>query len=103
MQALDSFISPILVFEGDIPIPAIPILAQSPSVESRSDMSDGASVGASKNQAGKRKATATLTTQKRAKKTAGKSANGIKINEPAPKASLALTPFSNSRKKIPIR
>jgi hypothetical protein len=61
MQALDSFISPIPGFEGDIPIPAIPILAQPPGDESTSDSSAGVSASALKTWAGKRKATANPT------------------------------------------
>jgi hypothetical protein len=72
MQTLDNFISPIPDFEGDIPILAIPVSAQPPSSEAESDPSTGASVNASRTQAGKRKATANLTPQKKAKKAAGK-------------------------------
>jgi hypothetical protein len=43
MQALDNFISPIPGFKGDIPIPAIPVSAQSPSDELASDPSVKAS------------------------------------------------------------
>jgi hypothetical protein len=56
MQALDSFNSPILGFEGDIPFLAIPVSTWSPSGESVSDPSVGASAGASKTRASKRKA-----------------------------------------------
>jgi hypothetical protein len=97
MQDLDSYIFPIPGFEGDIPIPAILVLARSPSGELASDPS----AGASKTQAGKRKATATPTPQKKAKKATGKSLSGIKINEPAPKASPALNPLMDSRQKNP--
>jgi hypothetical protein len=102
MQALDSFISPIPRFEGDIPIPAFPVSARSPSGELASDSSAGASVGALKTRAWKRKTTINLTPQKKAKKTTGNSTNGIKINEPAPKASPVLTPPLGSQKKILI-
>jgi hypothetical protein len=66
MQALDSFISPIPNFEGDIPILAIPVSAQSPSGEADSNPSTEASVGTPLAWAGKRKATASLTPQKKA-------------------------------------
>jgi hypothetical protein len=95
MQALDSFISPIPGFEGDISIPAIPISTRSPSGEPTNDSSVGASARASKTQTGKRKEAANATPQKKTKKTVGKSSSGIKINEPAPKASPALTPPSD--------
>jgi hypothetical protein len=62
MQALDSFISPIPRFDGDIPIPAIPVLAQPPSDESTSDPSIGASASALKTGVGKCKAIANPTT-----------------------------------------
>jgi hypothetical protein len=48
MQALDSLISSILRFEGDIPIPANLISARTPSGESASEPSARASAGASK-------------------------------------------------------
>jgi hypothetical protein len=89
MQALDSFISPIPRFEGDIPIPAMPISARPPSGESANDPSARASAGASKTHAGKRNAFANPIPHKKAKKAMGKSTGGIKINKPATKASLA--------------
>jgi hypothetical protein len=99
MQALDSFISSIPSFDVDIPISAILISARPPGDESTSDPS--ASVGASalKTWAGKQKANANLTSQKRARKTIGKSIGGIKINEPTPKTS-ASTPPSGPRRKV---
>jgi hypothetical protein len=96
MQTLDNFISPIPNFEGDILIPAIPVLAQPPGGEADNDPSTGASAGVPRTRAGKRKATAHPTPQKKAKKVAGKSLGGIKINEPAP------TPPSDPTKGIPI-
>jgi hypothetical protein len=101
MQALDNFISPIPDFEGDIPIPAIPVSAHPPGGESIEDPSAESSAGALKTRARKRKATANLTPQKKAKKATEKSSSGMKINEPAPKAP-ALTPPSGSRKGISI-
>jgi hypothetical protein len=65
MQALDSFISPIPGFDGDMPIPAIPVSAQPPSDEVTSDPSTGASTSTSRTWAGKRKTTANLTPQKK--------------------------------------
>jgi hypothetical protein len=57
MKVLDSFISPIPRFDGDIPILAIPVLAQPPS-----DPSAGASASGLKTGVGKRKATTNPTT-----------------------------------------
>jgi hypothetical protein len=68
MQVLDNFIPSIPRFEGDIPIPVIPVSARSPSGESTSDPSAGASAGVSKTRAGKHKATANSTHHKKAKK-----------------------------------
>jgi hypothetical protein len=102
MQALDNFISPIPSFEGDIPIPAIPVSARSPSDDYVSDPSAGASAGASKTRAGKQKATTKRTPKKTVKKATGKSSGGIKINKPTPKAVPAPTPPSNPRQRIPI-
>jgi hypothetical protein len=56
MQDLDSFISPIPKFEGDMSIPTIPISARDLAVESSKDPSTRYSVGASRTQASKRKA-----------------------------------------------
>jgi hypothetical protein len=56
IQALDSFISPIPGFEGDIPIPMIPVVARFPRGELASDPSASASAGASKTRVGKHKA-----------------------------------------------
>jgi hypothetical protein len=71
MQALDKFISPVLGFNGDIPIPAIPVLARPPSNEPMSDNFVVASVSASflKAQVGKQKVTANPTPQNKARKT----------------------------------
>jgi hypothetical protein len=102
MQALDSFISPIPGFEGDILIPTILVSTRFPSGELASDPSVGASARASKTRSGKHKATATPTLQKKAKKAMGKSTGRIKINERVPKASFVPTPPSGSWKKIPI-
>jgi hypothetical protein len=100
MQALDSFISPIPGFEGDILIPAIPILARPPGSESINDPSARANASISKSWAGKRKETANPTPQKKAKKVVGKSSGEIKINEPIMKAP-ALTPPLGPRQMIP--
>jgi hypothetical protein len=43
MQALDSFISPVPDFDGDIPILAVPVSARPPSDEPVSDPSIGKS------------------------------------------------------------
>jgi hypothetical protein len=99
MQALDSLTSPILEFEGDISIPAIPISIWSPGGELANDPSAGASAGASKTWSGKRKVASIRTPEKKA---TSKSTNRTKINEPAPKASSALTPPLGSWRKTPI-
>jgi hypothetical protein len=99
---LDSFISPIPSFNGDISIPAIPDSARPPGDKSTSDHSAGAGANALKTQASKRKATANPAPQKKARKTMGKSAGGIKINEPTPKTS-ASTPSSSPQQKILIQ
>jgi hypothetical protein len=102
MQALDSFISPVPGFNGYILIPAIPVLAQPPGDESTSDPSTEAGASALKNRAGKRKATANPTPEKKAKKAMGKSTGGVEINEPAPKTSSSTPPLS-PRQKISIQ
>jgi hypothetical protein len=91
MQALDSFISCIAGFEGDIPILVIPVLAWPPGNESTSDPSIGTGASALKTWVGKRKGTTNLTPQKKAKKATG----------PHPKTSVS-TPPSGPRLKIPI-
>jgi hypothetical protein len=48
MQALDNFISPFPSFVGDIPIPAVLVLAQPPGDEPASDPSVRASASALK-------------------------------------------------------
>jgi hypothetical protein len=101
MQDLDSFISPIPGFEGDVPILAIPVLVRPPGGDAIDDPSAGSSAGASKTQVSKRKATTNPTPQKKAKKSIGKSSSGIKINEPMPKVS-ASTPPLGPWKGIPI-
>jgi hypothetical protein len=93
---LDRFISLIPGFDGDIPILAIPISAQPPGNESMSDPSAEASASTLKARAGKQKATANPTPQKKAMKATGESAGGIKINELALNAP-ALTPKSGPR------
>jgi hypothetical protein len=96
MQALDSFISPIPGFEGDILILAIPVLTWSPSGESANDPSAEVSSRALKTRTGKWKVVAYLTPQKKTKTVVGKSSSGIKINEPAPKISPVPTTPSDS-------
>jgi hypothetical protein len=98
---MDIFISPILIFEGNIPIPAILISARPPGDESVTDPFTRASASASKTQVGKWNAAANLAPQKKAKKTAGKSPGGIKINELAPKVHTP-TPPSGPQARIPI-
>jgi hypothetical protein len=71
MQALDSFISPVPGFKGDILIPAIPVLAQPPGDESTSDPSTEAGANALKNRASKRKATANPTPEKKSQESHG--------------------------------
>jgi hypothetical protein len=56
MQDLDSFISPIPGFEGDILIPAIPILTHNPSIESFQDTPARSSAGNPKTREGNRRA-----------------------------------------------
>jgi hypothetical protein len=68
MQDLDSFISPILGFEGDIPIPAIPISAHDPSVESSEDPSTRSNASASRTQDCKQKVSIAPSHPKKAKK-----------------------------------
>jgi hypothetical protein len=86
MQDLDNFISPIPGFEGDILIPAIPISARDPGVESSEDPSARSSVSASRTWAYKRKAPINPNPHKKAKKATGKSLGWIKISGPKQKA-----------------
>jgi hypothetical protein len=102
MQALNSFISPIPGFDGDIPIPTIPILARPPGDEPTSDPVVGASANSLKTQVGKQKATTNPTHQNKARKTTGRSAARIKINESSPKTSASTSPLSH-RWKISIQ
>jgi hypothetical protein len=101
MRALDSFISPVPGFDDDILIPTILVLAQPLGDEPMSDPSTRASASTSKTRVGKWKVTTDLTPQKKARKTMGRSACRIKINEPSPKAP-ALTPPSGPWRKILI-
>jgi hypothetical protein len=101
MQYLDSFISPIPGFDGDIPILAIPVSARPPGGDAIDDPSSQSIASVSKTQASKRKATANPTPQKKAKKATEKSSSGIKINKPMPRAS-ASTPPSSPQKGIII-
>jgi hypothetical protein len=93
VQALDNFISPIPEFEGDIPIPAIPVSAQTPSGD----------VGSTRTRASKRKAVAPPPTLKKAKTSTGKLTGGIKINKPSPSLPSALTPPQAPQKKVLMR
>jgi hypothetical protein len=102
MQALDNFISPVPSFDGDIPIPAILVLARPLGDESMSGPSIGASASTLKAQAGKQKVTTLPTPPKKAMKTRGKSTSGIKINESTPNAPTS-TPPSRPRQKITIQ
>jgi hypothetical protein len=68
---LDSYISPIPRFEGDILVPVILVSVRSPSGESASYPSARVSAGASSTRVGKYKPSATLTPIKKAKKVSG--------------------------------
>jgi hypothetical protein len=92
MQALDSFISPIPGFDGDIPILTILVLAWPPGDELMSGLSARASASALKTRVGKCKGIAKPTPQKKARKTMGRSTGRIKINEPIPKTSTSTPP-----------
>jgi hypothetical protein len=91
MQDLDSFISPIPGFEGDIQIPAIPASACDPGAESSQGPSIRSGAKSSWTQASKRKAPVDPSYQKKAKKAPGKPPGRIKISDSKPKAP-ALTP-----------
>jgi hypothetical protein len=101
MQALDSFISPVPDFNGDILILAVSVLAQRPGDETVCDPYARASASASKTQASKWKATAKPIPQKKAKKATWRSSRGIRIDKSAPKAP-ALTPPSGIWTRILI-
>jgi hypothetical protein len=101
MQDLDNFISPIPGFEGDVPIPAIPILARDPGVESFKDPPTGSNANTPRTRACKRKAPIDPNPPKKAKKIAGKPLGWIKITSPKQKAHVS-TPPSGTRKGIPI-
>jgi hypothetical protein len=101
MQDLDSFILLIPRFEGDILIPAIPILVRDPSIESSEDPSTGSSVGTSMTRASKRNVPINPSLQKKAKKASEKPLGGIKISSLKQKAP-ASTPPSGTQKGIPI-
>jgi hypothetical protein len=99
-RPLDIFISPILGFEGDIPIPAILISAQTPTGESGYDSSTGPRAGSSRTWASKCKATATPPPLKKAKKVVEKMTGGVKINDPAPNLASTPTPPNGPRSKF---
>jgi hypothetical protein len=65
MQVLDSFNSPILGFEGDVPILAIPLSTRSLSGEPAGDSTAGASAGSLRTRAGKCKASTPHLSRKR--------------------------------------
>jgi hypothetical protein len=92
MQALDRFISPIPIFNGDVPILIVPNLTWSPGDESISEPSTDASASTSKTRAGMQKVTTNLTCQKKAKNVVGRFAGGVKINEPTSKAPASTSP-----------
>jgi hypothetical protein len=60
LQALDSFVYPILGFKDDSPISVVPISVRTLSAESVSESSMGTNVRSSRARAGKCKAAATL-------------------------------------------
>jgi hypothetical protein len=101
MQDLDSFISLIPGFEGDISIPANLISTRDPVFESSEDPSAGSSASASRTRACKQKAPIDPSPHKKAKKAARKPLGGIKISGPTQKAPSS-TPPSGIRKGIPI-
>jgi hypothetical protein len=91
--ALDSFISPIPGFNGEMSILAIPVSTQPPDDESSSDPS----ARALRTWVGKQKATTNPTPSKKTRKVKDQPSGGIKINEPMSKAP-ALTPPFGPRK-----
>jgi hypothetical protein len=77
MQDLDNFISPISGFEGDVPIPAVPILACDSGVKPTEELPAGSSAYTPRTRAYKRKAPIDSNLPKKAKKVAGKPLGGI--------------------------
>jgi hypothetical protein len=84
MQALDSFISSVPSFDGDIPISAIPVLTRPLGDESMTDPSAGVSASTLKAQANKQKATVHPTPPKKARKSQGNSQAESKLMNPHP-------------------
>jgi hypothetical protein len=101
MQDLDNFISPIPRFEGDVPIPAIPISAHYPGAESSEDPPTGSSANTPRTRACKQKVPLDPYPTKKAKKIVEKPLGRIKITSPKPKAHVS-TPPPGIQKGIPI-
>jgi hypothetical protein len=90
MHDLDIFISSIPGFEGDISIPAIPISARDPGVESSEDPSAGSSTSASRTWACKRKAPINPSPPQRLRRLLGNLQAGIRSLAPNKKLLLQL-------------
>jgi hypothetical protein len=90
MHDLDSFLSPIHRFEGDVSIPAILILARDPSTESSEEALAGSSASTPRTRAYKRKVHVDPNSAKKAKKMTGNPLGGIKITGPKQKAPILL-------------
>jgi hypothetical protein len=101
MQDFDSFILPILGFEGDVLIPAIPILACDLGAEPSEDPPTGSSASTPRTRAYKRKAHIDPNPPKKAREIVEKPLGGLKITGPKSKT-LALTPAPRTQKGIPI-
>jgi hypothetical protein len=101
MQDLDSFISPIPRFEGDIPISCHLDTTHDPGIESSENPSTGCNASTSRTRACKWKVPIDPSPHKKAKKTAGKPLDGIKISGPKQKAPPS-TPPSRIRNGILI-
>jgi hypothetical protein len=90
---MDSFISPIPSFEGDAPIPVVPISARDPGAELTEEPPTGSSACTPRTQACKRKVPIDLNLPKKAKKVAGKPLGEIKITGPKSKAPTSTPPL----------
>jgi hypothetical protein len=93
---MDNFISTIHGFEGDSPIPAIPISARILSAELAIDSSMGPSARSSRTRADKRNTAVTPPPSENPQKVVSRKLSGIKINDPTPNPAPALTPPKGS-------
>jgi hypothetical protein len=84
-------------FEGETPIPVIPVLARAPNADLVGEASGSSGVSSSRTRDGKHTVASSQALPAKVRKATSKKATGIKINEPMPQMHSAPTALGNTQ------